>query len=172
MNKPENTIGVSEMENQYDKSAPCSSHCSSALDRIADGLAKRHERERVAGLAKAVGVCVCGCPKSQHPRGWSCATDDCECHEYKDNSVARCSACGVAFEEHAGVQPTCQRLQAAEVILQQLWEEFCPSDSYGVHGSDFRTCKRCHTGGSPTRPWKHADDCEIKKIEDYLFGLD
>lgn len=28
MNKPENTIGVSEMENQYDKSAPCSSRCS------------------------------------------------------------------------------------------------------------------------------------------------
>lgn len=140
------------------------------LEHISKRLADRHQKELSKGLSSALDTCVCGCPKSQHPRGWSCATDDCDCKEYRDNRTARCRSCGIAFDEHMGLQRTCQRLQAAEAILLEIWEEFCPSDSYGVKGSEFRTCKRCHTGGSPTRPWKHSEDCEIKKVEDYLFN--
>jgi hypothetical protein len=140
--------------------------CSSVMKRIADWLA------RITRLAEALGVCVCGCPKSQHTRGRSCATVDCDCHEYRDNTVARCKACDVPFSGHDGIQDTCKRLHRADEILWQLYDNFCEEDSYGVSGSNFRTCKRCHTGGSPTIPWKHAEDCEIKKIEDYLFGLD
>ena len=82
-----------------------------------------------------------------------------------------CDSCGVPFAEHLGVQGTCEKLSKAEAILGALYDEFCPEDSHGVTGSEFRTCKRCHTGGSLTRQWKHADDCEMKKVEDYLFEL-
>lgn len=56
-------------------------------------------------------------------------------------------------------------------VLQRLYDKMCPKDSYGVNGSDFQTCRMCHTGGSPTRPWKHADSCEMKEVEEFLFGL-
>jgi hypothetical protein len=56
-------------------------------------------------------------------------------------------------------------------VLQRLYDKMCPKDSFGVHGSDFQTCRMCHTVGSPTRPWKHADNCEMKEVEELLFGL-
>ena len=47
--------------------ALCARHCSSALKRIADGLEKRHELERVEGLSKAVGACgACGKTFNDH----------------------------------------------------------------------------------------------------------
>lgn len=52
------------------------------LSAIAEGLAARHELERVEGLREALSACVCGCPKSQHPLG-GCETQGCKCKSYR-----------------------------------------------------------------------------------------
>jgi hypothetical protein len=119
----------------------------------------------------AIYKCACGHPRSQYPRDRGCETRSCECKYFcvpqqGEASAMKCSACSVPFQDHLGVQKTCEKLQQAEAILRKLYEEFCP-----IYSGTSRICKRCHTGGGLPRPWRHAASCEMKRVEEYLSGL-
>ena len=56
-------------------------------------------------------------------------------------------------------------------VLSRLYKEMCPTDSFGVPGSEFQLCRLCGTGGAPLAEWEHANDCPMREVEDLLFGL-
>lgn len=119
----------------------------------------------------AIYKCACGHPRSQHPRDRGCETQSCKCSRFcvthtNTETVMQCSACSVPFQDHLGVQKTCEKLQQAEGVLRELYEKLCP-----IYSGTSRFCKRCHTGGGPSRPWRHAASCEMKRVEEYLAGL-
>ena len=53
-------------------------------------------------------------------------------------------------------------------ILRKLIDDLQPNDSYGVHGSDFRTCNGCGTGGAPLAPYEHDEHCPVGVAEKHL----
>ena len=50
-------------------------------------------------------------------------------------------------------------------LLVSLLDNLQPDDSFGVPGSDFRTCLICGAGGSPYIEFKHEDDCIVDQHE-------
>lgn len=66
--------------------------------------------------------------------------------------------------------PECHQDDRTAAILYQLIQEIVPNDSYGVHGSDFRTCMLCGTGGSPTAKFEHNPECSVKEADEFVYA--
>lgn len=146
-------------------------HVTPAGYRAVGRRQKKAVRRASEADRDALYKCACGHPRSQHPRDRGCETRSCECKyfcapQHGEASAVTCSACNVSFQDHLGVQKTCEKLLQAEGVLRELYEEFCP-----IYSGTSRICKRCHTGGGLSRPWRHAASCEMKRVEEYLSGL-
>ncbi len=63
-----------------------------------------------------------------------------------------------------------ERHEVSEQLLQRLYDQICFSDSFGVYGSDFHTCRVCKAGGSPYVAFEHDADCPMREVEEFLFG--
>lgn len=54
-------------------------------------------------------------------------------------------------------------------ILNEIVHRLQPEDSFGVYGSEFRTCECCEAGGSPYRSYEHTAQCPVGIAEDALW---
>lgn len=78
--------------------------------------------------------------------------------------MAECKACGKAWTDHLGVEPTCALLQEALKILEKLGE---PTEDGVFYNYGNSVCVICKTPADDEKV-NHSQSCQIGKAKKFI----
>lgn len=94
-----------------------------------------------------------------------------QCYEMAERWKGRADDAGSLSRAVLSARSAMVATDEGQELFDGLMETLIEKDNYGVHGSDFVSCRVCHHANGPGKYWKesgqnwHAEECPVWKFE-------